>query len=307
MSKTDCLDKIPIDLVEPIPSIHGEAQYTIMVPCGKCARCIMRRKMEWSFRINEEMKMSKTAYFVTLTYSPEYVPYCTTHRVKGKRVVKKQYWKKTLDPYDLELFLKRLRKRHKKNDVTLDHYIHNLRSTDKISFYACGEYGELRQRPHYHLILFNTCEMHIQQAWTMGEVHIVKANKNTISYVMKYLDKRLGQKKDPHRHPEFNTMSEGIGLEYIRKNGNWHRQNIDVLYVSNESGIKVPMPKYYRLKLFDEATRREQMILVNTRLEEIKTEFIDQFGEMKFHEHKAKDRRNGEIMFKLKTKKRKID
>ena len=29
----------------------------------------------WSFRLNQEMKVSATAHFVTLTYSDEHVPY----------------------------------------------------------------------------------------------------------------------------------------------------------------------------------------------------------------------------------------
>jgi len=69
----DCLSKRDIYLKDPV-MIKGELRGQIKVPCGKCARCIERRKMEWGFRMEIEMGESKTAYFVTLTYAPSRVP-----------------------------------------------------------------------------------------------------------------------------------------------------------------------------------------------------------------------------------------
>ena len=68
----------------------------------------------WSFRLNQEMKVSATAHFVTLTYSDEHVPYLdkeTGEFERGYSLFKKQ----TLYYPDIQLYLKRLRKLEHKN------------------------------------------------------------------------------------------------------------------------------------------------------------------------------------------------
>lgn len=296
----DCLTKIPIKLKEPVLQENGLYLTQINVPCGKCARCIERRKMEWSFRMETEMERSKTAYFVTLTYNPEHIPYTE----KGKY---------TLQPKHLEKFWKRLRQNQIRSKTTIEHLYNNLKHTDKIKYYAAGEYGEDRGRPHYHAIIFNASMTIIEKSWLdeyghpIGYVHIVKANHQTINYLMKYLDKWLNKKQSKYREPEYNTMSEGIGEDYIKKNMAWHKRNLDVLYVTNKLGIKIPMPKYYRLQIFDEEERKKQLELVKDSLDLIKQERIELIGEAEYYQELLDLKKSTAKRFKKKTRKRNQD
>lgn len=289
----ECLTKIPIKLKEPI-EIGGVWRYEISVPCGKCARCIERRKMEWGFRMGVELEQSKTAYFVTLTYSPEEVPY-------------NKYGLKTLKPEDFTRFMKRLRQNHKRGRKTIEHLRNGLKNSDKIKMYGAGEYGEQRGRPHYHAIIFNTAINYIEASWKLGGVHCVKANEITIAYVMKYLDKWKDKKQDKRKVPEYNVMSEGIGMHYIDEMKDWHKRNLEILYVTNKKGIRIPMPRYYREQIFTDDERKEQVKLVETKMEELKSDQVKEYGQDLYNTIKNRELKYTEAKFKKGTKKRIID
>ena len=109
-----CISKIPIELQKGV-IINGAYTTWINVSCGKCVRCIERKKMEWAFRVRDVMKESKTAYFVTLTYDDAHLPYSKngTH---------------TLKPKDMTDFMKRLRQNQKRSKDTWEHIFNNLLS-----------------------------------------------------------------------------------------------------------------------------------------------------------------------------------
>ena len=46
----------------------------MVVPCGKCMACRVKRTMEWSVRILDEASYYKTNTFLTLTYNDENLP-----------------------------------------------------------------------------------------------------------------------------------------------------------------------------------------------------------------------------------------
>lgn len=320
---TDCLFKITIKLEKPIEKNDRLITF-INIPCGKCARCIERRKMEWSFRMMEEMKEAKTAYFVTLTYDNENVPInelgiktLVQTRAKdlklqaiekGRKRITKKFKRETPDR-SLEGFFKRLRRNQERSKPTIEFITNNLLNTDKIKYYAAGEYGEKKGswRPHYHAIIFNASERNITKSWTLGGVHCVKATEATISYVMKYLDKRYDKKQNWMKNPEFNVMSEGIGKSYIDKNKSWHKRNIDILYVTTMKGIKIPMSKYYRHQIFTKDERDEQVILVTDTLNQLRFEEISEYGHEWFNTKQSKLKKETERRFKKKIKKRIVD
>lgn len=93
------------------------------VACGNCIECQMLYSSTWAFRIGLEAQLYEHNCFITLTYNED-------NRPKDDHLSKR----------DLQLFLKRLRK----------HF-----NNKKIRFFACGEYGDKKGRPHYHIILFN--------------------------------------------------------------------------------------------------------------------------------------------------------
>jgi len=317
----DCKNKIPITLKEPI-EINDQWKYQISVPCGKCSSCIERRKMEWGFRMEYEMAKSKTAYFVTLTYDTANVPYdkygnkvlvstrdqdlkLWLHEKHRKRITKA--FKRSIPDRSLQGFFKRLRSNQKRGDITIEHLQHGLCNDDQVRFYATGEYGSLRERPHFHAIIFNAARANIVKSWTLGTVHCVKANRYTIGYVMKYLDKHMNKKQAWNKPPEFNIMSEGIGLDYVKENTKWHNDNLDILFVMSKSGFRIPMPRYYRNAMFNELTRKHQVKIVEEALAAEKLEAINELGLDNYNDQQAMIRRYRQIKFAKSTSNRIID
>lgn len=187
---------------------------TILVECGKCEHCLMKKSVVRTQLCKMESALHKFHYFVTLTFSNEFLPkarlilrndvtdnYDLVRESDGlvlgnvtfpRYVDKVALCKKCgttintipiLDYSYCQLFLKRLRK-----------YI-NKYSNENIRFFACGEYGPVHFRPHFHLSLWfdeektSSC---IQQAvlasWTFGRVDSSLSTGKSSSYVASYIN-----------------------------------------------------------------------------------------------------------------------
>lgn len=225
----------------------------VNVPCGKCPMCHSNRQKDWVFRLQQELKVSDSADFLTMTYEPDLIP------LQGNL--------KTLKKKDLQLFLKKLRKHqwmyHKKQILkhskweTLEEYKQieksYLEQVKKIRYYAVGEYGTKTGRPHYHIILFNV-EKNIndkyQEIWGKGHTKTDQVNNATIGYVTKYCISPL--RKVTTKEPEFATMSRrpGIGANYL----NHEQYHVDhqTINVRNNEGNFQRLPQYYKDKFFTE-------------------------------------------------------
>lgn len=166
-------------------------RYNAFFGCGCCLACRAKKAMEWSLRLALEEVYHKDTAFVTLTYADAHLP---------------QYG--SLEPTDMQSFLKRLRRR-------LDY---------KIRFYGCGEYGDKFGRAHYHLIIFGLKQedwhkVHI--AWGKGRVECEKPmSEKAFKYVSGYVNKKIGREKEwraknPLLKPMFQRASLGIGLRFI--------------------------------------------------------------------------------------------
>jgi hypothetical protein len=204
----------------------------IPFPCGKCPPCRKRRISGWSFRLVKEGERSISALFITLTYDTEYVP-----------ITPNGYM--SLDLKDLQKFFKRLRKL----------------TNEKLKYYAVGEYGSTKKRPHYHIILFNANKEHVKRAWalnnhTIGNHHIGNVSAASIGYTLKYMSKKqqIPQHKNDDRRKEFSVMSKGLGSNYITQAMiTWHKNQLEErMYVPIEDGKKIAMPRYYKDKIYDE-------------------------------------------------------
>jgi hypothetical protein len=209
--------------------IRGEH---IPFPCGKCPPCKKRRTSGWSFRLVKEGERSNSALFITLTYDTEFVPITTNGYM-------------TLDLKDLQKFFKRLRKL----------------TNEKLKYYAVGEYGSTKKRPHYHIILFNANPEHIKRAWALnnkhiGAYHIGNVSHASIGYTLKYMSKKssIPMHQNDDRKKEFSVMSKGLGSNYITQAMiNWHKNNLEErMYVPIEDGKKIAMPRYYKDKMYNE-------------------------------------------------------
>ena len=208
---------------------------TRVVGCGRCVPCLRKKQIDWCFRLGKELQASESACFLTLTYADEYLTYADG----GYSLVRK----------DFQLFMKRLRKHANKT---------------KIKYYACGEYGEKTDRPHYHAIVFNLpkpFDKYIKKAWTYGHIHVGTVTEASIFYTTKYALKGLRRKKpwevdDWGREPQFQLMSNGLGksfgdkavVEYLRTHG--------TKLLTLPGGHKKKLPRYYEEKLFKDDEER---------------------------------------------------
>lgn len=215
------------------------------LPCGKCHECKARRSSGWAFRLYQELKRAKTAYFVTLTYDNLFLPLLENGMPS---LVKK----------DLQNYLKRLRKANKR---------------EKLKYYACGEYGGKTKRPHYHMILFNADPFTIETEWRdqdtiLGNVKLGDVNPASIAYVCKYMNKKSDVGSEDPRQPEFALMSKKLGDNYLTKNARkWHKADAPGrVYCNLLDGKKVAMPRYYRDKVYN--SHEKKRIAAQARLRE---------------------------------------
>nr|QJB21558.1 MAG: replication initiator protein [Microvirus sp.] len=95
------------------------------VPCDRCWSCRENYVSDWVGRCLCERATSVAACTLSLTYAPPADPRDLSHRV--------------VTPEHFQLFMKRLRK-----------------AGHKVRYLVAGEYGELRERAHFHAILFFT-------------------------------------------------------------------------------------------------------------------------------------------------------
>lgn len=174
-----------------------------------------------------ELRDHKVACWSTLTYDEDHLP-------------------PTLDKRHLQLFFKRLRK------------------YQKVRFLACGEYGELTYRPHYHAILFGIAEGDpiVQKVWPYGFAQTHSLSDAAVAYVAGYVSKKLGtieaadERVDPRTGEVYNyqppflqaSRRPGIGSNARRLfSSSWRRSAI-------VDGRPVPVPRYLHAAWADKAS-----------------------------------------------------
>lgn len=211
----------------------------------------------------EQDKVSESSLFVTLTYDTRYVPITANGFM-------------TLCKADVQKFIKRLRKCCP---------LH-------VKYYACGEYGGARGRPHYHLILFNATYQAVLDAWrldkqSLGHVHFGKVSGASIGYCLKYMMKPRINKKHGRddRVIEFQLTSKGLGVDYLNDvMVQWHKADLlNRMYLNIEDGKKIAMPRYYKDKLYSDSEREAvsnfQMLEMSKRQEEKRKEREERYGD----------------------------
>lgn len=185
----------------------------VLVPCGRCAACLRRRRKEWVSRMRLELLDSPVCTFLTLTYRDG----CCPERLEKK---------------DVQLFIKRLRQSPRDYGFPPFH----------LRYFACGEYGRKTHRPHYHAVLFGVdmtapewlpyltgynqgrpryASKVVERIWPYGFNVVGSVTDSSISYVSKYAAK-LYQRNDPDR--EFSLKSIGLGRSVFVDVGRCGRQ-----------------------------------------------------------------------------------
>lgn len=247
-----CLNKVS--------TINKKTKEYQSFPCGKCRICMQNRRNHWSFRLHQELKASKSAKFITLTYDEDNIPY------------NEETGEITLIKKDVQNFIKQYRKKE-------------VRLKNNIRYFLTGEYGGKTDRPHYHIIMFNLTvdkkmPIRLQSSWKKGHIDIGDVNSASIHYITKYLmDTRFRFDKNYTRQKPFNLMSTkpGIGHAYIEKNKKFHIENKAFYGILN--GVKIDLPRYYKELLFDEEDKRQHRIKMSLDVERKYTELSLKYGD----------------------------
>lgn len=213
---------------------------TLRLPCGGCLGCRQSKAREWALRCHLELTQHRDAVFTTLTYDDAHLP-------------------PTLSKRDLQLWLKRLRKATRRTP------------TRNVRFFAAGEYGETRGRPHYHAIVYGLSERHaplIEETWSKGYCKTVTVTPAAIAYVAGYTSKKIGyrlhteERVDPDTgevyqwQPPFIQMSRrpGIGGHAKQWPESWRSYAV-------HNGNRMPVPRYLHEAWREQASKEEIEIL----------------------------------------------
>lgn len=238
----------------------------VEIPCGKCIQCRLNYSKDWANRCMLEAQQHKKNYFVTLTYDPAHLP--TKQLVDSDSG--EMFYHGTLEPTDLTKFIKRLRR----------HFEYNY-NHDNIRFYACGEYGEHTDRPHYHAIIFNLplndleelcttaqgnklyLSKTIEEIWGKGNISVGEVTWETCAYTARYImKKQKGQTKGLVRlhndelaelETEFTRMSRrpGIAFDYYEKYKDEIYKNDEIIFKGRKGKAEVVKPGKYYDRMFD--------------------------------------------------------
>lgn len=136
-----CLNPVTIINPSKYVSLKYRDRFLLQVPCNNCAECQEQNSRSWLFRAYYEFlqcaedSSSNYVYFDTLTYSEDNLP-----RLSNIASEFPDY--PCFRSEDVTLFLKRLRS-------NLDR-----KYRVKVRYFLSSEYGSLRMRPHYHILLF---------------------------------------------------------------------------------------------------------------------------------------------------------
>ena len=164
-------------------SMYGGQPLYFNVPCGNCADCKKKKRLEWRFRayhhINNIINRGGYVYFDTLTYDEDHVPHLSDFisldsfvpslieqrngisvGIQDFTCFCHSHWKN---------FLKNLRRQ-------LDYHYNGC----KFDYFLTSEYGTkegFTHRPHYHILFFvhDSSKIHpldfskvIKKCWDYG-------------------------------------------------------------------------------------------------------------------------------------------
>lgn len=251
------------------------------VPCGRCALCCANRRREWTFRLSEEMLTADYTAFATLTYDEQHLPVTDTDELSDIPTLKYE---------DVQLFLKRFRKRLSQLSINLRYFI-------------CGEYGSNTYRPHYHCMFFfrsdipnnviNNCVLFpklFRDSWTLGNITDFQQAKSngSLGYCSKYVNKFFDVKLLETQAVEKSLKSQLIGRDYITRMKKWHLEDPENRKYANFDGYKISLPRTFRQKIFEtskdkksveeiEKIYRDMVDLETQRINKLKAQHYDTY------------------------------
>lgn len=233
----------------------GFTDLALQVPCGRCIGCRLENGRQWAARCVHEASLHSENAFLSLTYEDAPLG---------------------LVPRDLQLFWKKLRR---------------SLAPGRISYFACGEYGEKNWRPHYHAIVFGywpkDAQYHkrsgglpiyrsdsLAKIWGHGHAYVGTVTFESACYVAGYIAKKVTGPDAEHYYqvpstdsetgeitlvpvePEFSRSSRNpaVGKRWLEQFGEsdaWRHDSVVI------RGAVSKIPRYYDKLLARVSTKRE--------------------------------------------------
>lgn len=186
-----CANPIPLRAFD----IEGGA-YINYVPCGYCLNCRADKQQYIIDRAEYEYKKRLTASFVTFTYDDNWnIARCAVlnpcggfeYDVSKTGDLTPRF---TLRYDDLQNFIMNIRHYIKNHPE-----IQNVMCQPDFSYVYVGEYGDVFNRNHFHVLFFGLdfayCKKIIFEQWKYGFIDVLPLLDGGIRYVTKYMDKQL--------------------------------------------------------------------------------------------------------------------
>ena len=243
---------------------HGLDAKWSTVPCGQCHECRLQRSRVWANRCMLEMADYPPDngvcrnWFLTLTYADGYTDdlrspvdgmTLTLHNPNSERnalladIRHQNAIKAVYSDFVTEMPVhvpKPLRDHLAQFNHDLRQYWKYHYGHDGIRFFACGEYGDLRMRPHYHGVYFNLpidpSDLKplfknkfgdqfynvdtLSEIWGKGFVVVSEASWTNCAYTARYImKKQTGENAEAAYHdlgilPPFVRMSRKPGIGF---------------------------------------------------------------------------------------------
>lgn len=202
---------LSVQCLHPKRIVNPYTHEKLVVPCGHCRACALKRNQHLAFLCDLEAQSHKYCVFITLTYANRYIPRAqlvdslTTPfsydlvsedgEIFGDSNMNSEQVEKLLQkmhlfgavPYlrksDLQKFLKRFR------------YYAKKITKERVRYFGCGEYGPTTFRPHYHLLLYfsseellQACYEIVSTCWPFGRIDCQLSRGSVSSYVAGYVN-----------------------------------------------------------------------------------------------------------------------
>lgn len=238
---------MPISIKNPSTGVF------VSIECGKCYECKQKVINQYVFKLEQEAKKNQWAYFVTMTYDNQHVPFSPNGFMTldtSKHI--RNYFRSLRNHY---------RYRKKNPDTGRTKYYYD--KVPKISYLIAGEYGGSRTygRPHYHAVILGVPKDVLEKYWYHGNIQVDVVNTARMYYTIKYIDKpsKVPLHSNDDRVKEFRRASNNLGESYLTELvKQYHKDNEDIsLIISGK--YKVGMPKKWKSIIWPEKHVLEQI------------------------------------------------
>lgn len=233
-----------------------------LIRCGHCPACKMESASSWANRMEMELPYHENAWFLTITYDNENVPYRYTWDTGTGEVLIENL---SLCYDDIQKFWKNLRRNidyHKRGDST------------KLKYYAAGEYGGTTHRPHYHAIVYDLPILKeelkyykkkngivyynvdwLNKVWGKGYIVIAPAEWHGMAYTARYTTKKIYGKEGKEFYESLGIEKENCWMSKKPAIGElYYYDHAEEIYKNDKIQLKngrVCKPPRYFDKLFD--------------------------------------------------------